>query len=107
MLSVLTNKIIQPVVPCCLTSPTIYLQHTLLPTATITKQYKLINNKLNKIEIKNHILIITNTLHTKLSPKIKKQIIKIPIPTTFISPSLNRKILKQIFSKSAYSSHTI
>jgi hypothetical protein len=101
MLSVLTNKTIQPVIPRRLTRPTIYLQHTLPPTATITKQHKLINNKLNKIEIKNHILMLTNTLHTKLNPKIKKQIIKIPISTTFISPSLNHKTLKQIFSKTS------
>lgn len=99
MLSTLANKTILPVIPRRLTKPTIFLQHTLPPSLTITKQHKYIINSFSKQEIKNLTLLITSTLHKKLSLIINKQKIKIPIPTTYISPILNRKILKQIFYK--------
>jgi hypothetical protein len=99
ILSMFTNKTIIPVIPRRLTKPTIYLQYSLPPNFTITKQYKSIIQTLSKPQIKDLTILITSTLHQKLSPTIKKQKIKIPIPTTFVSTHLNRKTLKTVFIK--------
>jgi hypothetical protein len=99
ILSVITNKTIQPVIPRKLTKPTIYLQHTLPPSINTTTQHKKIINLINDQNIKHITTLIIHTLHSKLSPIINKQKIKIPIPTTFLSHNLNRKTLKSIFTK--------
>jgi hypothetical protein len=99
ILSVLTNKTIQPVIPRRLTKPTIYLQYILPLTVNTSTQHKKIKNIINNQDIKHITTLIIYTLHSKLSLIIKKQKIKIPIPATFMSNKLNWKTLKMIFTK--------
>ena len=99
ILSVLTNKTILPVTPRRLTKPTIYLQHTLPPNNNIKKQHQLIKKSLNPQQIKQYILLTTTTLQQKLSPTIKKQKLKIPIPINYVSAHVNRKTFKYIFTQ--------
>jgi hypothetical protein len=99
ILSTLLNKEIQPIQPQRLTKPTIYLQHSYPPTLQTIKLHSTITKQLTAKQIKDLTLITTNTLHTKLTPAITKQKLRIPIPTTFISKTLNRRTLANIFTK--------
>jgi hypothetical protein len=99
ILSTLLNKEIQPVIPRKLTKPTIYLQHSYPPNPHTIYSHNTIKKQLTQVNIKELVLLSTNALHKKISPTITKQKLRLPISTTFISQTLNRRTLTNIFTK--------
>jgi hypothetical protein len=99
ILSTLTNKQIQPIIPRRLTKPTIYLQHTKPPTSNITKQNSIINTLLSHTQINELIHETTQALHNKIMPYTKKLKFLIPIPITFITSHLNRRTITALFKE--------